>query len=142
MRCDKVMKRDLTWVTPKDSAQRAAVLMRDGNIGFLPVCEQDGRVVGALTDRDLALRVCAEAANAAELTVADVMTYEVISCAPEDSLSDAERRMAANRRSRIMVIDDCSRLVGVISLSDVAENDSNSHAGAILRRIVAREYRY
>jgi CBS domain-containing protein len=142
MRCETVMQKDLVCVVPGDSAQRAALLMREHNIGFLPVCDEERRAIGALTDRDLALRVCAEGNDPAMIAVADVMTRGVVACGPYDELTDAERVMAQNRRSRVMVVDDYGRLLGVISLADVVKRDSNRHAARTLRHIVSREYRF
>lgn len=142
MRCETIMKRDFVYVTETDSAQRAAMIMREENIGFLPVCDRDVRVIGTLTDRDLAIRVCAEIASAAEVTVADVMTREVISCAPEDDLKRAEQLMADSRKSRILVTDDTGGMLGIISLTDVVERDSNRHAAHTLRKIVSRQHRF
>lgn len=142
MRCEKIMTRDFVYVGERDSAQRAAAIMREENIGFLPVCDDDQRVLGTITDRDLALRVCAEALNAAEVTVADVMTREVVACAPEDDLRRAEQLMAESRKSRVLVTDELGGLVGIISLTDVVMRDSNKHAAHTLRKIVGREVRY
>jgi CBS domain-containing protein len=141
MRCEKIMKEDVITVAPNDSTQRAAYVMREQNVGFLPVCDPDGRVVGVITDRDLAIRVCAEAGDASEIAVADVMTNEVVACTPDDEITHAERLMARYRKSRILVVDLRGRLLGVISLSDVVARDSNKHAARTLRKIVGREIR-
>jgi CBS domain-containing protein len=142
MRCEKVMTRDFVYVGEADSAQRAAAIMREENVGFLPVCDRDVRVIGTLTDRDLAIRICAEGANAAEVTVADVMTREVVACAPEDELARAEQLMAETRKSRVLVTDDTGGLLGIISLTDVVMRDSNRRAAHTLRKIVGREARF
>lgn len=142
MRCETVMKEQVAFVMLDDSVQEAAFIMRSENIGFLPVCDDEHRVVGTLTDRDLACRVVAENIDAATTPVSRVMTREVVSCRPEDELTDAERLMAEHHKSRIVVTDEADHLVGVISLSDVAERDSNKHAAHTLRKIVEREYRY
>ncbi len=142
MRCQTIMKEDVAYVTPSDSAQRAAWMMRELNIGFLPVCDSAGRVVGVITDRDLAIRVCAVGAAASHVFVADAMTEEVVACGPEDDLADAERLMAKYQKSRILILDEQNQLLGVISLSDVAARDSNKHAAHTLRKIVEREHRF
>ncbi len=141
MRCETIMKRDVLYVTPEDSAQRAAFIMREQNVGFLPVCDEGGCVVGTLTDRDLAIRVLADGADPRETLVADVMTRELVACAPDDDLTDAERLMAEYGKSRIVITDEADHLIGVISLSDVVQRDSNRHAAHTLRKIVSREYR-
>ncbi len=142
MRCETIMKRDVLYTTPEDSAQRAAFIMREQNVGFLPVCDESGCVVGTITDRDLAIRVLAEGADAATTAVGEVMTCELVACAPEDDLTDAERLMARHGKSRILVTDGADHLVGVISLSDIVQRDSNKHAAHTLRKIVVREGRF
>ena len=141
MRCERVMKTEPIYVLPNDSAQYAAKVMREENIGFLPVCNSDGAVLGTVTDRDLAMRVCAEARDAAEVQVADVMTNEIVACMPDDELAHAELLMATYRKSRVLVTDSEGCLVGVISLTDVVARDSNKHAARTLRKIVGREQR-
>ena len=141
MRCETVMQSDVLFVGPNDSAQHAALIMRAANIGFLPVCDEGACVVGVVTDRDLALRVCAEGLSAGALSVAEVMTRDLVACRPDDELTDAERRMAEYGKSRIVVTDGASRLLGVISITDVVKRDSNKHAARTLRKIVDREFR-
>ncbi len=140
MRCDEIMKRNVECVSPRDTAEDAARKMRDENLGFLPVCDQSRKVLGTLTDRDIAVRVVAEGKPCSAL-VEDVMTGEVVACAPEDDLLDAQRRMAEKHKSRIMVCDQAGRLVGVISLSDLAQHQGGGEASEILRQVSERESR-
>ncbi len=141
MRCETIMKDDVMYVLPSDSAQQAALIMRAENVGFLPVCDEGGCVVGTLTDRDLAIRVCTSGVPASEISVAAVMTRDLVACRPEDDLADAERKMAEYGKSRILITDGTTRLLGIISLADVVTRDSNKHAAHTLRKIVEREYR-
>ncbi len=141
MRCETIMKDDVMYVLPSDSAQQAALIMRAENVGFLPVCDEGGCVVGTLTDRDLAIRVCTSGVPASEISVAAVMTRDLVACRPEDDLADAERKMAEYGKSRILITDGTTRLLGIISLADVVTRDSNTHAAHTLRKIVEREYR-
>jgi CBS domain-containing protein len=139
MRCDQVMKRDLECVAPGDTVDEAACRMRDANVGFLPVCEQSMKVLGTITDRDITIRVVAEK-KPSNTRVSDVMTREVIACRPGDDLQDAEELMARHHKSRIMCIDN-GRLVGVISLSDIAQKERGARASDTLRKISEREAR-
>ena len=140
MQCQEVMKRNVECVTPDTTAQAAAQRMRDQNIGFLPVCDASRRVLGTVTDRDLAMRVVADARPPAT-PVREVSTPEVIACGPDEDLRDAEELMAHHQKSRIMVVDDAGHLVGVISLSDIAQRESGKKASQTLRKISAREAR-
>lgn len=140
MKCKDIMKRDIECVSPRDSVETAAACMRDENIGFLPICDASRKVLGTLTDRDIAIRVVA-ARRAGSTACADVMTREVVSCHPDDDIRDAEEAMAENHKSRIMCCDDDGRLVGVISLSDIAQHESGRRASTTLREISEREAR-
>lgn len=139
MRCVELMKSHVECVRPHDTVQDAARIMRDKGIGFLPVCDADRRVLGTLTDRDIVIRCVAEDRALPQVAVEDVMTREVVSCSPEDGLAACEELMATHRKSRIMVCDDDERLVGVISLSDIAQHDRSRRAGKTLRKVTTRE---
>jgi CBS domain-containing protein len=141
MRCEDLMKRTVECVTQKDNVQVAARKMRDAEIGFLPVCDGGKRVVGAITDRDLALRVCAENRPAATTLVSDVMTKEVVACRPGDDITRAQQLMSQHHKSRMLCIDDGGQLVGVISLSDLAQAGDGSNAVSTMRAISEREAR-
>jgi CBS domain-containing protein len=139
MRCDQIMKKNPECVTPDETALVAARKMRSSHIGFLPVCElASGKVAGTLTDRDLCIRVCAEDKKGSETKISEVMTREVITCRPEQDVSEAAELMAENHKSRIMVVDGAGKLVGVISLSDIATYDS-SVATRTMREVSERE---
>lgn len=139
MRCEDMMKKQVECLRAQDTVQDAARLMRDKGIGFLPVCDVNHRVLGTVTDRDIVLRVVAEGKELASTSIEQVMTREVVSCAPDDDLARCEELMATHRKSRMMICDDDERLVGVISLSDIAQHDRARKAGRTLRKVTARE---
>jgi CBS domain-containing protein len=114
--------------------------MRESNVGFLPVCGPENRVVGILTDRDIALRVCARGLNAGILPIADVMTREIVACHPGDKVRFVEGLMARNHKSRILIVDQAGKPAGVISLADIARHDKN-FAADTLSLVTAREVR-
>jgi CBS domain-containing protein len=123
---------------PEDTARACARLMKEENIGFVPICDEADKPVGTLTDRDLALRVLAEG-RSPDVDLASFMTREVVSCKIGDDLRDAERLMQERRKSRIMVCDENGKLQGVISLSDIAETEDEEIAGRTLREVSSRE---
>jgi CBS domain-containing protein len=138
MQCEVLMKTFVECVSPQDSVETAAQVMRARNIGFLPVCdEKTDRVVGTVTDRDIAIRVVAEH-KPASTRVAVIMTPDAVACRPEDDITTAEELMAENLVSRIMCIDDNGVLVGVISLSDLAQMDGEN-AAKTLEQVSGRE---
>jgi CBS domain-containing protein len=138
MRCEEIMTRDVECVSPRDTVEDAAVKMRDEDIGFLPVCDQSKKVQGTLTDRDIVIRAIAER-KAPDTLVEEVMTRDVVSCRPEDDLSEAERLMAQHHVARIVEVDESDRLVGVISLSDIAQHERGGAAVDTFREVTERE---
>jgi CBS domain-containing protein len=140
MRCREVMNHVVVRVAPGDTVRQAARRMLEADVGFLPVCDDSGRVVGVLTDRDLAVRVCAEKGRSCDEPVADVMTREVISCRPGHPLGHAEALMCKGRKSRIVVTDKNGRLVGVISLSDIVQYDKPRRVARTLYDIASRKF--
>ena len=139
MKCQDVMKTDIECLESRATVAEAAHRMRDKGIGFLPICDEAGRPIGTLTDRDIVLRIVADA-RPYETTVTDVMTLEVVSCGPNDDVEVATERMSENRKSRIIVVGDDNSVVGVISLSDLARDDAPK-ALETLREITEREAR-
>jgi CBS domain-containing protein len=98
------------------------------------------RVLGTVTDRDIAIRLVAEGL-APGTEVEWLMTREIVACDPRDDVQEAEELMGAHRKSRIMCIDEDGTLVGVISLSDIVKLDSGRAAAMTLRRVTERENR-
>lgn len=139
MRVDEVMKTRVECVRETQSVRDAARRMRDRNIGFLPVCDAAGHPIGALTDRDLAVRVVAEDLGA-QTPISEAMSTETIACRTSDHIEEAEELMALHRKSRILVTDANGKLVGVISLSDLIERDER-RAVKTMKEIAAREAR-
>jgi len=138
MRCEELMKKDVRFVSPRDTVEDAAIRMKDHDVGFLPVCDQSRKVLGTLTDRDIAMRVVA-GKKPSSTFVEEVMTDEVIACRPEDDVQDAQLVMAENHKSRIICCDPDGRLLGVISLSDIAQHAGDT-ASETLRDVSAREF--
>ena len=97
MRCEELMSREVRSVRQRDTVLAAAKLMRQTEVGFLPVTDDQGRMVGALTDRDIVVRLAADSRDWHTL-ISEVMTKEIVSCLPEDSLETAEELMAEIRR--------------------------------------------
>jgi CBS domain-containing protein len=117
-----------------DSVRECAILMRDQEIGFLPICNEAGDPVGAITDRDLAIRVLADGLSTDE-PVDRFMTRDVVACRMGDGIDEAERLMREHQKSRIMVCDEMGRLRGVISFADIADVESDESIGETLQQV-------
>lgn len=133
-----VMKKRVVTCREKDTLKHCADLMREWKVGMLPVVDGKQQLVGILTDRDLVVRGMAE--NRPLSTEAQaVMTKRLITCRLEDELSFAEERMATERKSRIVVVDESRHVVGVISLSDIPLAEEGARAGELLQQVARRE---
>ena len=113
--------------------------MSAANIGFLPVCDDGGKVVGTVTDRDIVVRAIARGLDPALARVTEVMSRDVVACRSDDELTLAEQFMANYQVSRLVITDDDGTLEGVISLSDIAEHEPARRAARTLRAVAARE---
>jgi CBS domain-containing protein len=120
--CAEVMTRNPVSCLPSDTAYQAAVLMKGQNVGPIPVVEshETNRIVGIVTDRDLALGVIAEGQDPKNTRIEAVMTRHPVTCTPGDNLKKAFAAMEEHQVRRIPVVDDENRLVGIISQADVA----------------------
>jgi len=120
MRVNEVMTRGVECVRPGDSLARAAERMKELNVGALPVCGDNDRLVGMITDRDITVRGTAGGCDPSATRVQDVMTPEVLYCFEDDLLSGAARKMEENQIRRLVVLNRDRRLVGIVSLGDLA----------------------
>lgn len=117
----ELMTRDARFVAPQESLQRAAQMMDELDVGALPVCE-NGRLVGMVTDRDITIRATAAGKSPQEAHVDEVMSTDVRWCFEDQPLDEVMMQMADNRIRRVPVVshDDPHKLIGIVSLGDVA----------------------
>jgi CBS domain-containing protein len=133
MQAGDVMTRDVVTVRPDAMIREAARMMDELNVGALPVC--DGRrLVGIITDRDIVVRSTADGMRPDATPVHAVMTDEVCWCFEDDAVEKIEDAMARRQIRRMPVVDRDKRLVGMITLGDLA-TDRAPGAGDALRRI-------
>jgi CBS domain-containing protein len=121
-KCNEVMTKNPVCCLPNDFVAKAAKLMKSGNIGSIPVIEneQTKKLVGIVTDRDLALKIVAEGLDAKSTKVEAVMTHKVVTCRAEDDLQKALDSMSENQLRRIPVVDNDNKVLGIIAQADVA----------------------
>lgn len=120
--CSEVMTKNPVCCLPTDMVTKAADLMKSENIGSIPVIEneQTEKLIGIVTDRDLALRIVAEGRDAKSTKVEAVMTRKVVSCLAGDDVQKALDAMAEHQLRRIPVVDNDNKVLGIIAQADVA----------------------
>ena len=116
------MSKKVVSCASSDTAQEAARIMKAQGVGALPVVSNlaSAQIEGIVTDRDLCCSVVAEARLAETTRIADVMTRNLVTCAPENTLEDCERLMQEHKIRRIPVVDDEGRCVGIVTQTDIA----------------------
>jgi len=135
MRVSEVMTRNVECTRPDATLQDAAAKMKSLDVGPLPVCDND-RLVGMVTDRDITVRATAEGDAPTDVRVRDVMTPEVIYCFEDALVSDAARLMQEKQVRRLVVLNRDKRLVGIVSLGDLAvETGDEQLAGETLEAV-------
>lgn len=128
-----VMSRDVRTVTPEATIQEAARLMADADVGALPVSAGD-RLAGMVTDRDIAIRAVA-VGKGPETTVGEVMTHDVLYCHEDEDVAHVSDNMGEMQVRRLPVVDVEKRLVGIVSLADIALAVDAEEAGEALEGI-------
>ena len=126
----EVMTHDVVIASPEDTLQRAAEMMIDIDAGVLPVGEND-RLVGILTDRDITVRAVAAGKEPTECKVREVMSAEIKYIYEDESIEDAARNMAELQMRRLPVLNREKRLVGIVSLGDLALKKKSDAADAL-----------
>jgi CBS domain-containing protein len=138
MRCKDVMTTLVFRCHEDDPVQKAARLMLEEEVGFIPITNASGRLAGVVTDRDLALRVLAEG-RPADTPVCSVMSLDgLLTCRPDDDLVAVVHRMETERKSRAVVVES-GQVVGVISATDIALTGGTRRAGSLMRALARRE---
>lgn len=127
-----VMTPQVEFINPNTLLKQAACTLRDCDVGAVPVGEND-RLVGMLTDRDIVIRAVAGGKNPDKTTVGECMTSSVLYCYEDDSVAHVADNMAQNQIRRLPVVNRDKRLVGIVSLADLAQS--------VLPQITGKTYR-
>jgi CBS domain-containing protein len=128
-----VMSRDVRTVAPESTIREAARIMAEADVGALPVAAGD-RLAGMVTDRDIAVRAVA-VGKGPDTTVGEVMTHDVLYCHEDEDVSHISENMADMQVRRLPVVDVDKRLVGIVSLADIALGADTEEAGEALEGI-------
>lgn len=140
-----VMTKNPTCCIPSDTAQTAAIIMRDEDTGIVPIIERkgSGKLIGVVTDRDLCIGVLAEkpsgteALNPTNIPIEHCMTGRVVYCGPGDDIDKVLDLMKENQVRRILVVDEQNNIQGVVSMADLMNrgNVSQGETRETLKRI-------
>ena len=121
-------------IDSEKSVAYAAQMMRDEDVGFAPIVEGD-RLVGAVTDRDIAVKVVAEGKDPEQTSVREIASTELVTVNPQQELDEALRLMASHQVRRLPVIEKDGRLVGVLAQADVAQEADAKDTGRMVEEI-------
>jgi CBS domain-containing protein len=116
------------------SVVEAAKVMREEDVGLVPVVEGD-RLVGTVTDRDVAIRVVADGRDPQSTTVAEIASTDLVTVDPEQELDEGLRLMASQQVRRLPVVEEDGRLVGIVSQADIARYGDDSQTGQVVEQI-------
>jgi CBS domain-containing protein len=136
MQVKDVMTIDVECISPDTTLREAAQKMKELDIGSLPICGDDDRLAGIVTDRDITVRAVAEGLDPSRAQVGDIMTPNIIYCFEDQDISDAAHMMEQNQIRRLVVLNRDKRLVGFLSLGDLAVDTGNEElAGHTLEAV-------
>jgi CBS domain-containing protein len=134
MQIREVMTPQVTTVRPDAPLVEIAKIMREEDIGAVPVTENE-QLLGMVTDRDIVVRALVEGHDGLDRTAADVMSPDVRSCTTDDDVEEVLRDMGNRQVRRLPVVDDDQRLVGIVSLGDLSREAKPKEAGKSLKDI-------
>ena len=129
-----VMTSNPCSIDAEKSVAYAAKMMREEDVGLAPIVEGD-KLIGMLTDRDIAIRVVAEGRNPEQVKVADVASKQVVTIDPQQDLDEALRIMAEHQVRRLPVVEEDGKLVGVVAQADIAREGDDKQTGELVEEI-------
>ena len=129
MKVEDLMTTDVGACRPFDSVDRSAKVMWERDCGSVPVVDQEGRAIAMLTDRDICMAALTQGRPLGEIHVSSAMSRRLWSCRPQDDVKEAEQTMRAHQVRRLPVIDPDGKLVGLLSISDLARAAVSAKGG-------------
>ncbi len=121
MKINECMCKDVCFIKPDCKVYDAARIMCENHIGCIPICDDKRQVVGLLTDRDILLRTVACNKDTKATPVSEIMTNDVCTCGCNDEVIHAQNKMESNQIRRIPVLDEQNKLVGILTMGDLAK---------------------
>ena len=122
LKAKDLMSKVLKFVTPNESIETISQIMKDCDLGIVPVLDEEHNLLGVVTDRDIVIRNIAKKAtgnNKKEMTAEDIMTRNVVTASPDDNIYDISKKMALKKVRRIPIVAN-NKLVGMVSIADIA----------------------
>ncbi len=129
-----LMTRGPRTIDTAGSAVDAARMMRDEDVGLIPIVESD-HLVGTVTDRDIAVRLVAEGKSPEKTRVADIASRELVTIDPDQDVDEALRLMAKHQVRRLPVVEEDGKLVGIVAQADIAKHVSAMQTGDVVEKI-------
>ena len=123
MKVKDCMCNDVCCVKPETKINEVAKLMSEHHIGCIPVCDTNNCICGIVTDRDVLLRSVCCNKDLNTTPVSDIMTCNVCTCKEDDEMSNAQSKMSQNQIRRLPVCDQNNKVIGILTLGDLAQND-------------------
>jgi len=133
------MTKDPECVTPQNTLRDVARLMKDESVGVLPVVDDNRKLMGIITDRDLVVRAMAEDRQATQMRIEEIMTRDVEAITEDEEVHEVLDLMGRKQVRRLPVVDEQDRLIGVVSISDIAQKaDYDEELQEALEKISSR----
>lgn len=123
MKVKECMCNEVCCVKPDTKVYEVVKLMNDNHIGCIPVCDNNNCICGVVTDRDILLRTIACDKDAKQTSISDIMSCNVCTCKENDEMTNAESKMAENQIRRLPVCDENNKVIGILTMGDLAQND-------------------
>ena len=137
MKAQDIMTKNPACVTPETRIQDAARMMKDQDVGIIPVVEAQSsrKLIGVITDRDIAIRVVGEGKSGSDSSVRDAMTTGVRTSAPGDNLNDVMELMGREQVRRVPIVDESGNLVGIVAQADILREADDKRAEKTVEKI-------
>lgn len=139
MTCAEVMTPSPTACQPQHTAIEAAELMRREDCGLVPVTSENGKLIGVLTDRDIVVKVVAEGRDPRNTAVSEVMSTDLVTCLPQETIETVMEQMAARQVRRIPIVERDGSLVGIVAQADIATRLGSDHATGQVVQAISEE---
>lgn len=135
MKVKECMCHDVCCVKPETKVNQIAKLMGEKHVGCIPVCDENNCVCGIITDRDILLRAIACDKDTNNCCASDIMSCNVCTCTEDEEMTNAESKMAQNQIRRLPVCDENNKVIGILTLGDLAQKDKQLGAQEVCSTI-------